>query len=317
MQTNDLAPAQAAAPAGAAALEHPAVSVVVPCYNGGRFLGRLMASLARQTMRDFEIVVVDDGSDDEYTLHKLAALADRLRVIREDNRGPAAARNAGIRAARSDLVMTLDCDDTLEPPFLEAALALIRVAPPDVAAVFSHVRLSEAASGLLERHFNRFDLMFSNTMPSGLLLRKAAWQAVGGYDEDMRDGYEDWEFNLRLMRLGYRALVIPKPYYVYNLTGAGMLFGRASRHHAALWRMIRSKNAALYHPAELLRLWWHSRDGTGRVSLAKGLFAYALTALLPDAWYTGLIGRLRRRRLLAARKRPHRGALPAKSSYAA
>ncbi len=287
------------------AARRPSVTVVVPCFNGGRFLDGLMASLDRQIFRDFETIVVDDGSDDEETLSKLAALKGHARVIHQQNGGLSAARNTGIRAARSDLVMPLDCDDTIEPPFLQEAVPMLRAASPDVAGVICHKRLVGAGSGLLERHFNRFDLLFTNPMPSGLLLRKACWQAVGGYDEAMREGYEDWEFYVRLMRAGYRALVIPKPYLAYHVSSTGMLFGRASGHHAALWRAIRRKHAAAYRPWALLRLWWQNRDGTGRVSLAKGLAAYTLAALLPDAMFSRLIAGLRRRHLLEGHRAPY------------
>src|SRR5690242_21923217 len=91
----------------------PAVSVVVPCYNGGRFLDGLMRSLARQTFRDFEIVIVDDGSRDPETLARLDALGDAARVIHQANAGPSAARNAGVCAARADILFMLDCDDTI------------------------------------------------------------------------------------------------------------------------------------------------------------------------------------------------------------
>lgn len=276
----------------------PAVSVIVPCYNGARFLDGLMASLAAQTFRDFEIIIVDDGSDDEATTRKLASLADRARVIRQDNRGLPAARNTGIRAARADLVLPLDCDDTIEPPFISEAVNLMNAALPEVAVVFSHVRLTGAAKGLLERHFNRFDLLFSNTMPSGLLLRKVVWHAVGGYDETMRDGYEDWEFNLRLACNGYCGIEIARPYYVYTVANSGMLLDRSSHVHASLWRAIRCKHSGLYRPWAILRLWLATRDGSGRVSLGKAFTAYALSIVLPDAWYSRLVGGLRRRQLI-------------------
>jgi glycosyltransferase involved in cell wall biosynthesis len=275
----------------------PAVSVIVPCFNGGRFLDALMASLALQTFRDFEIIIVDDGSTEADTLRKLAALEDRARVIHQDNRGLAGARNSGIRAARADVVFPLDCDDSIEPPFLAEAVALMQLAAPDVAVVFSHMRLMGAAKGLLARHFNKFDLLFTNTMPSGLLLRKASWQAIGGYDESMRDGYEDWEFHLRLAQAGYRGIEIAKPYYVYAIGTDGMLLKHSSQLHGKLWRTIRRKHAAAYRPWAILRLWWEARDGTGRVSLGKALAAYALAAALPDTWFSRLVGGLRRRHL--------------------
>ncbi len=277
---------------------YPAVTIVVPCFNGGRFLDDLMASLARQTFRDFEIVIVDDGSTERATLDTLAELQTDARIIRQPNRGLSAARNTGIREARAELVLPLDCDDTFKSPFLAEAFALMREAPADVAAVFCHMRLTGAAKGLLERHFNRFDLLFTNTLPSGLLLRKACWTALGGYDESMRDGYEDWEFHLRLARAGYRAIELPKPYYVYSLADEGMLLNRSSRVHGRLWRAIRRKHADLYKPASLFRLWRMTRDGSGRVSGRKAMVALMLAAMLPDAMFSRLVAGMRRRSLL-------------------
>jgi glycosyltransferase involved in cell wall biosynthesis len=286
----------------------PAVSVVVPCYNGGRFIPQLLESLARQTFRDFEIVIVDDGSTDAATTSTLDALDPSIRVIRQPNKGLSAARNAGIAAARGDLVLPLDCDDMIAPPFLAEAMALMRAAPAEVAMVLCHKHLAGAASGFLERHFNRFDLLFSNPIPSGLLLRKAGWRAVGGYDETMRDGYEDWEFYLRLMLRGYRGITIPKPYLVYHVSTGGMLFNQSSGKHAAIWRRMRRKHAAAYRPLAMLRLWRASRDGSGHddpghVSPAKAIAAYLMAVLLPDKFFSGLMA-LRRQRLLLGGRRP-------------
>jgi GT2 family glycosyltransferase len=281
-----------------AAQARPAVSVIVPCYNGGRFLDGLMASLARQTFRDFEIIIVDDGSTDEATLRKLAALADRARVIHQDNRGPSAARNTGIRAARAGILLMLDCDDAIEPTFFAETVPQLKTAPPDVGMAVSHMRLIGAETGALRRYFNRFDLLFTNTLSVGLLLRKEAWLAAGGYDESMRDGYEDWDFSLRLMDAGYRALEIAKPLYVYRVAGE-QGSSRSSvleqkRLFGQLWRHIRRNHPADFTPVAMLRLWRQSRDGSGRIPLWKGFAAYVLALLLPDAVFNRLISRLHR-----------------------
>ena len=280
----------------------PAVSIVVPCFNGGRFIDQLLASLALQLFNNFEIIIVDDGSTDPATRQKLASLDPAIRVIRQENRGLPSARNIGIRAAQAELVLPLDCDDMIAPQFLAEAVALMAAAPMDVAAVFSHMQLTGKVKGLLTRHFNRFDLLFTNTLPSGLLLRKSIWQAVGGYDESMRDGYEDWEFHLRIACSGYRAIELAKPYYIYCITGDGMLLDRSSRMHGKLWRSIRCKHADLYRLPAMLRLWRESRDGSGQISLLKGFSAYLLTNILPDACYNCLIGVRRKRRLLEGRR---------------
>jgi glycosyltransferase involved in cell wall biosynthesis len=293
-KTSALTDARAAHPAP----EQPAVSVIVPCYNGGRFLDGLMASLAGQTFRDFEIIIVNDGSDDEETLRKLAALDGRARVIHQDNRGPSAARNVGIGAARADILFILDCDDTIEPTFLAETVPLLRAAPPEFGMVVTHLRLVGAETGTVRRYFNRFDLLFTNTLSVGLVLRKRCCLAVGGYDESMREGYEDWDFSLRLVGAGFRGIEVPKPLYVYVIadeTQASRSSGVDKKLlYGKLWRQIRERHAASYRPLAMLKLWWETRDGTGRVPLWKGMAACALALLLPDAWFNRLIAHLHR-----------------------
>jgi glycosyltransferase involved in cell wall biosynthesis len=289
-------PREAGAPVSQPAV--PAVTVVAPCFNSGRFLPGLMASLERQTFRDFEIVIVDDGSDDEATECELAAIDGRARVIRQDNRGPSAARNTGIAHARADIVAILDCDDTIEPAYLAETVPLLQAAPPDVAMVFTHMRTAGGQATVGRRYFNRFDLLFTNTVSVGLVLRKQCWRAVGGYDESMREGYEDWDFTLRLAEAGYRGIEVPKPLYIYYIRPDEMWQSRSSevnrKHlHAKLWRQIRSKHPQSYRLPAVFRLWWTSRDGV--IPLWKGLAACVLTHVMPDAWFSELVNLLRTR----------------------
>ena len=159
----------------------PAVSVVVPCYNSASFLDGLQATLAAQTFRDFEIVIVDDGSTDARSVQMLAQLDPAIAVIRQANKGPAAARNTGIRAARAPLVLALDCDDAISPDFLAATVPALAAAPADVGYVFSDMRLSGLNDEFFPQHFKLFDQLFVNRIPCCLLMRKSAWQASGGY----------------------------------------------------------------------------------------------------------------------------------------
>lgn len=279
----------------------PAVSIVVPCYNGGRFLDGLMASLDRQTFRDFETIIIDDGSTEPETLQKLAALQGRARVIRQENGGPSSARNHGAREARADILFMLDCDDTIEPTFLAETVPVLRAAGAEVGMVFTDQRLTGVEAGLLSRYFNRFDLLFTNTMASGLVMRKSAWQVAGGYDESMRDGYEDWEFSLRLADANFYGLRVAKPLYNYHIRGDDVVDSRSSAIHARhmyghLWKLIRERHAADYRLPALLRIWRSTRDGQGRVPLYKGLAAYVLAHILPDVLFSALVS-LRRRRM--------------------
>lgn len=279
----------------------PAVSIVVPCFNGGCFLDRTMAALARQTFRDFEVIIVDDGSTDELTVRKLAQLDGQARIVRQNNKGAAAARNTGIREARAEIVFTFDCDDSIEPTFLAETVGALKAAPCEVGMAFTYARLTGAEAGVLPRYFNRFDLLFSNIVSTALVLRKDSWRAAGGYDETMREGYEDWEFSLRLARAGFRGIAVAKPLYLYRVasddeTSSISSSIHAKRLYAKLWREIRKRHAQSYRPLAMVRLWWTTRDGTGRIALWKGLMGCVLALALPDRLFNELYARLHRRR---------------------
>src|SRR5260370_26231735 len=229
-------------------IEHPVnaprVSIVVPCHNGGRFLDGLLASLGAQTFRDFETIIVDDGSTEAATREKLEQLDPAVRVVHQENRYLPGARNRGFLEARAELVLPLDCDDTLEPSYLAETVAILEHAPPEVGFVFTHRRLTDMLAGVLPRHLNRFDQLFLNQLPYCMLIRRSSWQAVGGYDETMRDGTRDWEFNIRLSCSGFRGIELAQPLFVYSVRPDGMLMSRATRMHGTIWRHIRAKHAA-------------------------------------------------------------------------
>lgn len=273
----------------------PAVSVVVPCYNGARFIDGLLATLAAQTFRDFEIIIVDDGSNEE-TQAKLATLDPSITVIRQHNQGPGAARNTGFRRARGEFVLPLDCDDELDPTFLAEVHAVLSAAPADVGFAFTYLRAFGAVNQTdFSRRFNAFELLFSNKLQSCIFMRRSLWERLGGYDEAMRDGYEDWDFNIRMARSGIRAITIPKPLYFYRVSNEGMLLSHCSARHAAIWRYIRTKHRDAYRPREILRQWWRTR-GTERMSLPVALGILAL-AQFPDRWFTAIMSLYRYGRL--------------------
>jgi glycosyltransferase involved in cell wall biosynthesis len=270
----------------------PAVSVVVPCYNGERFIDQLVATLAAQTFRNFETIIVDDGSRDG-TPQKLGSLGPSFRVIHQANAGPGAARNTGIKAARADLILALDCDDQLDPTYLEETVAAMRAAPADVGFLFTHERMAGLREGVESRYFKLFDQLFINRVPSCLVFRKEAWRKAGGYDESMREGYEDWEFTIAMGEAGYRCLVIPKPLFTYRVSNEGLLLRMSSKMHAELWRRMRVKHRNLYRLPSVLRLWWQGRNEPGDLTLWRALNLLTMANVLPDSWFSALVHRVR------------------------
>ncbi len=270
----------------------PAISVVVPCYNGARFIDQLMATLAAQTFRDFETIIVDDGSGEE-TRAKLDNLGPSIRVIHQANQGPGAARNTGIKAARAEIILALDCDDQLDPTYLEETVAVMQAAPPDVGFLFTHERLSGLRQGVEPRYFKLFDQLFINRVPSCLMIRKEAWRRTGGYDDAMREGYEDWEFTIAMAAAGFRCIEIPKPLFTYRVSNEGLLLRQSAKMHAELWGRIRRKHRDLYRLPTLLRMWWETRHQSGELRLMRALALLTVAKLLPEHWFNALIHRVR------------------------
>lgn len=117
--------------------EPPTVSVVIPLYNKGKYIGRAMSSVLMQTRQPFEIIVVDDGSTDDGP-EKVQAFSDqRIRLFRQENKGPGAARNAGLARAKGKYVAFLDADDEWLPSFLETGVAFLEDGTAKIAAVWT------------------------------------------------------------------------------------------------------------------------------------------------------------------------------------
>ena len=269
------------------------VSIVIPCYNGGATVGRTVSSALSQTWKDIEVIVVDDGSTDPATVATLDAMQG-IRLLRQANAGLPAARNAGFAAATGSWVLPLDADDWLEP---DAVASLMEALAASAGASFAccHLQLEGEANGVLPKSYNFFEQLFLNQLPYCLLMPRALWEAVGGYDASMRKGYEDWDFNIRLGAHGHFGTVLPRPLFHYRVSSSGMLIAQSNRAHGELWGVIQRKHGDLYRLGNLLRLWrdWRARPSTYPLWLYFGwLAAYRL---LPASVFAALFRWLRRR----------------------
>jgi glycosyltransferase involved in cell wall biosynthesis len=183
----------------------PLFSVIIPAFNRLRFLPTALASVWAQRFAAGEVIVVDDGSTDG-TSDYLASLGDRVRVVRQTNRGPGAARNAGLSAAKGEYLAFLDSDDVWFPWTLETFAAVIRsTSPTIVAGAFVQFQDDAELSAVVQtplRYDTFADFFSTSELPlaagSGTLVvkRSAAIQAAGF--SDRRINLEDHDFMLRL-----------------------------------------------------------------------------------------------------------------------
>jgi glycosyltransferase involved in cell wall biosynthesis len=187
----------------------PAVSVILPTYQRRELVKRAVASALNQTYRDFELIVVDDGSTDG-TREALEPVSDRLRYLWQENRGPSAARNAGIKVARGSIFAFLDSDDLWLPDHLESAVAALGEQPSAVLATTCPGRppfgpQRTEPSRLVDPLPRLFTDHFVSWIPC-VVVRREALVAIGGFDEQVRAG-EHHDAYLRLALLGPFATV--------------------------------------------------------------------------------------------------------------
>lgn len=180
------------------------VSVVVPCFNAGQHLNDAVQSALAQTWPDLEVVIVDDGSSDDTTLRLLEETHwPRTRIFHQSsNAGPSAARNRAIREARGEYILPLDADDTIEPTYVEKAVAVMNK-HPEVGCVYCKAMKFGAEQGPWELPpYQLEELVIDNVIFVTALFRKADWQAIGGFDERLRHGVEDYDFWVKMVSSG-------------------------------------------------------------------------------------------------------------------
>jgi glycosyltransferase involved in cell wall biosynthesis len=190
---------------------------VIPCFNLGQFLGEAIDSVLQQTFQDFEIIVVDDGSTDDMTRRELEALAaSKTRVIRSVNRGLSAARNLGMSHASGEYISALDADDRFEPTWLERGVELLDD-QADVAFASHWLRsFGDEESEWKPVRCDLAILLDYNVMNGAALFRRSLVDQIGGFDESMREGCEDWEFWIRALAAGHRGAILPHVLYEYR-----------------------------------------------------------------------------------------------------
>jgi glycosyltransferase involved in cell wall biosynthesis len=198
--------------------ETPKVSVIIPCYNLGRYLDEAVESVLAQSYQDFEVLIIDDGSTDLATQGLVADYRrPKTRVIRTAHGGVSSARNVAIASGTGAYLCALDADDRLEPTFLAKT---VRVLDADPSVSFVSCWLRTFGDEEWEWKPERCDLptlLWEDTVLTAALVRRTAVEAVGGYDPDIPiQGAEDWELWLTLVERGYRGVILREVLFNYR-----------------------------------------------------------------------------------------------------
>jgi glycosyltransferase involved in cell wall biosynthesis len=200
----------------------PVISVIIPVYNAEATIRETIQSVLNQTFSDFELIVINDGSQDS-TLEIISNIPDpRIKVFSYPNSGPQKSRNRGIKKATGDYLAFLDADDLWTPDKLDAQFQALE-AHPEAAVAYSWTNWVDekgqfwrrgtyiSASGDVQAKLLLIDFIGSGSNP---LIRRQALEKVGNFDESLVGG-QDWDMWLRLAAY-YPFAVVPKPQVLYR-----------------------------------------------------------------------------------------------------
>lgn len=221
------------------------VTVIIPCFNHGVYIHRTLHAIWNQTWKNLEVIIVDDGSDEE--TRKILQVIEKtnVKVLFQENGKTSKARNTGFANAAGKYILTIDADDLLEPTFVEKGMEVLR----------QHPKI-----GVVSAWVNCFGFSNYQWLPTGGgvedfledincsafgLIRREIWEANGGFDESMQVGYEDWEFWLNTTKKGWVIHIIPEFLLHYRIKWGSRAFD-AFNSRKEIVNYIKQKHRDLY-----------------------------------------------------------------------
>jgi glycosyltransferase involved in cell wall biosynthesis len=223
------------------------ISVVIPCYNQAEYLDESVGSVLAQTFQDFEIIIIDDGSDDEESIRILDNFKKpKTRIIRIPNSGPSIARNTGIKAAEGEYILPLDADDRIGPKYLEKSFEILDN-NDKIGIVYCKAEFFGEKSGEWDLPEYKFpDILLANTIFCSALFRKSDWQEVNGYNSEMEFSIEDWEFWLSIIEKGLEVYRIPETLFYYRIKNSSRTKESKYDHELAMRKKLLEFHRNLY-----------------------------------------------------------------------
>jgi glycosyltransferase involved in cell wall biosynthesis len=210
------------------------ISIIIPCYNSGIYLQDALDSIAMSDTIDkidHEIIIVDDGSTDEFTVNFLKQLQNNNCVLlRQPNKGPAAARNTGVKAAKAPALLFLDADNKIRPAFLSKALKILNKNQADIVYGKPHFFGEISRDTFSPGPFQMNAILLTNYIDVCSVIRKSVWEGLGGFDEaPILIGFEDWEFWINAGGAGYRFQYVNEVFFDYRVNPTSLLAGKNNK----------------------------------------------------------------------------------------
>ena len=195
-------------------------SVIIPCHNYGLYLHDAVLSVLHQTSPYFEIIIINDGSEDNSHSVVTKILSDfpdhHISYVKQPHSGIVQPRNRGVGMARGKYILPLDADDMIAPDFLEKTVQHLESHPTHGYVSTKALFFGDVNKIWPREDFHPINLFVTNQQTNTTLYRKEMWEDIGGYDERMIHGYMDWEFWIRATKFGWIGHQIDEPLFFYR-----------------------------------------------------------------------------------------------------
>ena len=194
------------------------ISIIIPCYNQGAYLQDAIDSVKAQTYTDWEIIIVDDGSNDEETISIIKSInEEKVAIYFQQNLGVSVARNIGAQYSKGDYLLFLDADDKIVNNYLKTAINAFNL-NDNLSYVYCDIQ--EFGDTNKYRNLEQLDirktLIHNQTHVSGIM-KKSLWIQSKGFDPLFRKGWEDWDFMIRILILDFEYLKISEAMLFYRI----------------------------------------------------------------------------------------------------
>jgi glycosyltransferase involved in cell wall biosynthesis len=222
----------------------PLVSVIMPVHDYGVMFEKSIQSVFNSTYKNIELIIINDGSTDDYVISKLKTLESHpnIKIIHQENSGPSSARNTGIKNSKGDFILPLDSDDMILPEYIQNCVSILKN-NKKISPVYCDTHHAGQSQGIQQRPEWSMDRLVQGPfIVNCSMFHREAFDVCDGYDTELF-GWEDYDLWIRMGLKGYSGKRIPKPLFIYfHHEKDGTVSTIANQNQQELYNKIISKN---------------------------------------------------------------------------
>jgi glycosyltransferase involved in cell wall biosynthesis len=226
----------------------PLVSIVMPCFNHEQFVTETIDSIKGQSYANWECIIVDNGSTDRSAeiIKSVIANDKRFQFIQQENKGVSSARNRAIHTSKGKYILPLDSDDKIHMEYVAEAVKVLE-SSDNIDIVYSEAELFGEKKGKWNLNpFSMEQMLFENVIFVTALYRRSKYDMTPGYNEQMQNGFEDWDFWLSMLEAGARVHKMPFIYFYYRIRSTSRNNSLDINKQRELRRIIFNNHKELY-----------------------------------------------------------------------